>query len=293
MSWRSIGARAFIGATTLAGCVCLGFALTEWHSTSPFKFVSYLILALLASCLKVRLPRIEGTLSVNFVFTLLCILDLSLPEAVIIGLASTLGQFYWRPVRQPKLVQLVFNLSQVTLSSTLACTTYTLLFTPARHVAQPLALFAATVVYFACNSAAMSTIIALTENRSIYKIWVGSYLWSLPYYLVGGAAAAAISLLNQHLGWQSSLLVLPPIYLIYRSYRLYLGKLESEARMAEQTSNLYLRTIEALALAIEAKDETTGEHLQRVRVYATELAKDLSLSEEEMEALKAAAVLAP
>ena len=78
---------------------------------------------------------------------------------------------------------------------------------------------------------------------------------------------------------------------MYRSYRLYLGKLETEKRHAEQVSSLHLRTIEALALAIEAKDETTGEHLQRVRVYAMELAKELGLSEDETEALQAASVL--
>jgi len=291
MSWRSIGARAFISAMSLVACVCFVFALRDWHPTSPLKFVCYLILALLASCLKVSLPRIEGTLSVNFVFTLLCILELSLPETLVIGLASTLGQFYWRPARQVKPVQLVFNLSQVTLASTLAYTTYHLISIRLPHASPPLMLLAATMVYFAGNSAAMSIIIALTESKTIPKVWAESYLWSLPYYLVGGAVAATISLLNKHAGWQSSLLVLLPIYLIYRSYRLYLGKLETEARLAEQTSNLYLRTIEALALAIEAKDETTSEHLQRVRVYATELAKELGLSAEEKEALKAAAVL--
>src|SRR5262249_3265376 len=46
-----------------------------------------------------------------------------------------------------------------------------------------------------------------------------------------------------------------------------------------------------LALAIEAKDHTTGDHLQRVRVYAAELAKDLGLSAIESEALQAASVL--
>jgi putative nucleotidyltransferase with HDIG domain len=78
---------------------------------------------------------------------------------------------------------------------------------------------------------------------------------------------------------------------MYRSYRLYLGKLETEKRHAEQVSSLHLRTIETLALAIEAKDQTTGEHLQRVRVYAMELAKELGLSEDETEALRAASVL--
>ena len=66
---------------------------------------------------------------------------------------------------------------------------------------------------------------------------------------------------------------------MYRSYRLYLGKLETEKKHAEQVSNLHLRTIEALALAIEAKDETTGEHLQRVRVVRDGTAEDLGLSD--------------
>ena len=109
--------------------------------------------------------------------------------------------------------------------------------------------------------------------------------------MVGAAVAGLVNFLNRHIGWQSSLLVLPPIYLMYRSYRLYLGKLETEKRHAEQVSSLHLRTIEALALAIEAKDQTTGEHLQRVRVYAMELAKELGLSEDETEALRAASVL--
>ena len=78
---------------------------------------------------------------------------------------------------------------------------------------------------------------------------------------------------------------------MYRSYRLYLGKLEAEKQHAEKVSGLHLRTIEALALAIEAKDQTTGEHLQRVRVYAMELARDLGLTEDETEALRAASVL--
>jgi diguanylate cyclase (GGDEF)-like protein/putative nucleotidyltransferase with HDIG domain len=52
-----------------------------------------------------------------------------------------------------------------------------------------------------------------------------------------------------------------------------------------------MRTIEALALAIEAKDHTTHEHLRRVRVYAVEVGKQLGLSERDLEALKAAALL--
>src|SRR5947209_17554912 len=108
MSWiRSTGARSFIAALTSAAFACLVYGLWHWHTSDPVKFGCYLIAALLASSFKVSLPGIEGTLSVNFLFTLLGVLELSLPETLLIGLASTLGQFYWKPTRQLKLVQLV------------------------------------------------------------------------------------------------------------------------------------------------------------------------------------------
>jgi putative nucleotidyltransferase with HDIG domain len=292
MSWaRSIGARAFIASTALAACVCFSASLLHWHSGDPVKFACYLLAALLASSLKVTLPGIDGTLSVNFLFTLLGILELSLPETLLIVLACVLGQAYWKPARQVKTVHLVFNWAQLTVSSAMAYGAYALVVTRVLHGPGSLALLAAAITHFSCNTAAMATIIGLTEDKSVKKVWTDTYLWSFPYYMVGAAAAGLVHFLNGHIGWQSSLLVLPPIYLMYRSYRLYLGKLETEKKHAEQVSSLHLRTIEALALAIEAKDETTGEHLQRVRVYAMELAKELGLSEDETEALKAASVL--
>ena len=292
MLWgRSISARAFIAAMAVAACVCFVPVFLHWQSNDPVKFICYVVAAALASSLKVSLPGIEGTLSVNFLFTLLGILELSLPETLVIGLASTLAQFYWRPARQLKLVQLVFNLSQVTVSSAVAYGAYKLMVIYVLHAPRPLALLVAAIIHFGCNTAATSTIIGLTEDKPITKVWEESHLWLFPYYMVGAAVAGLINFLNKHIGWQSSLLILPPIYLMYRSYRLYLGKLETEKQHAEQVSSLHLRTIEALALAIEAKDETTGEHLQRVRIYAMELAKELGLSEDETEALRAASVL--
>src|SRR5436190_7332634 len=288
---RATAVRTFLAGMSLAGSICLLVSFTHWQSNDWVKFCAYLVAALFSSSLKVTLPGIEGTLSVNFLFTLLGVLELSLPETLCIGLASTLTQFYWRPARRPKTVQLLFNLSQVTVSSAVAYGAYRLMVLKVLHGPGHLALLVAAVTHFACNTSAMSTIIGLTESKPIRKVWNDSYLWSFPYYMVGAATAGLIHFLNAHIGWQSSLLVLPPIYLLYRSYRLYLGKLETEKRHAEQVSKLHLRTIEALALAIEAKDENTGENLQRVRVYSMALAKELRLTEDETEALQAASVL--
>ena len=53
-------------------------------------------------------------------------------------------------------------------------------------------------------------------------------------------------------------------------------------RHAEEMASLHLRTIEALALAIEAKDSTTADHLERVQTYAIEIGKEMGLSREEL-----------
>ena len=288
---RSFRALPYIVTMALTAVACLAISMLHWQPTDSVQFTCYLIAALLASRFKVSLPEVEGTLSVNFLFTLLGILELNLPETVIIGLTSTLVQFYWKPTRELKPVQLVFNLSQVTVSTSVAYWSYHFVVTHVLHAPGYLALFIAAVTHFAFNTAAMSTIIGLTEDKPIFEVWAASFGWSFQYYLVGGAVAALINFLNRFIGWQSSLMILPPIYLMYRSYRLYLGKLEDEKRHAQLLSGVHLRTIETLALAIEAKDKTTGEHLQRVRVYAMELARELLLSDSETEALRAASVL--
>jgi len=292
MPWaRQLGFRVYIAGMALAAFGCFAFAILHWQSTDPVKFVCYLVAALLASSFKVSLPGIEGTLSMNFLFTLIGILEMSLPETLLIGLVSVLAQSYWKPARRLKLVQLAFNVSQVTICSAAAYGAYKFVSIYLLHGAGPLALLVAAITHFIVGTAAMATIIGLTEDKVVEKVWTESYLWLFPYYMVGAAIAGLVSFLNRHVGWQASLLVLPPIYLLYRSYRLYLGKLEAEKQHAEKVSGLHLRTIEALALAIEAKDHTTGEHLQRVRIYAMELARELGLTEDETEALRAASVL--
>src|SRR6202021_1339596 len=74
-------------------------------------------------------------------------------------------------------------------------------------------------------------------------------------------------------------------------HRMSLDRLEADKAHVEEIAGLHLRTIEALALAIEAKDTTTGDHLHRVRVYATEIGREIKMSPEDLDALQAAALL--
>ena len=294
----SLQTKAFVGTTALIGAVMLGYSLAHWQSQDPMRFVCYLVVAVLASGLKVQLPGIDGTMSVNFLFILLGVLELSLPETLVIGCTASLAQSVWQLRGRLDPIKVLFNVcGMMANASSLTYLTYHSLV--GRFGSnKPILLMVSALVFFFANTLPISMVIALTEGKSSRRVWSECYFWSFPYYLVGAAAVGLVGIINRSAGWQTSLLVLPLIYWVYRSYRLYLGRLEAEKervevekRHVEQIASLNMRTIEALALAIEAKDHTTHTHLQRVRTYAVELARELSLGEEQIEALRAAALL--
>jgi diguanylate cyclase (GGDEF)-like protein/putative nucleotidyltransferase with HDIG domain len=290
-SWRGLSrpAKLYIALIVIAGLGTLIYGGVHQSSKNIAEFICYLGIAILASRLKVNLPGITGTLSVNFLFILIGVLELSLTETLILGAVSMLAQCLY-PER-PKAIQVTFNVCAGSISTALAYLVYHHPLANLLIANRPILLGVSATVYFIANAGSIATVISLTERRPLTRILVDCYFWSFPYYLVGAGIAGTIAWLNQTFNWETSLLMVPAVYLIYRSYRLYLGKLEDEKRHVEEMANLHLRTIEALALAIEAKDHTTHEHLQRVRVYAIEVAKELGVQGPELEALHAAALL--
>ena len=287
----SIFARIYVSLVIIIGlCVTIS-ELSRWESQDLARFFSYLILSILASRLKVVLPAITGTLSVLFIFILFGIVELSLPEALFMGCTATLIQCFWHNRKRPKTHQVLFNLGSMAIA--IACTSYAYhsRILHQGHFDAAITLLVTATVFFAMNTFPVAAAIALTERKSLRQIWQECYFWSFPYYLLGAGIAGAASAINRHFGWQTALLAVPVVYLIYRSYYLYLGRVEDEKKHAEEMASLHLRTIEALALAIEAKDHTTHDHLQRVQVYAIEVGKDLGLDDGQLEALRAAALL--
>ena len=128
-------------------------------------------------------------------------------------------------------------------------------------------------------------------SRSI-DVWNENFLWSAPSYFVG-AGAAALATLDRRRSRASWLapLAAAPLYLTYRSYKIYLGRIEDEQRHVREMADLHLATIEALALAIDAKDQTSQSHIRRVQLYAAAVARALGMTENEIQGVKTAALL--
>src|SRR5277367_1311114 len=230
-------------------------------------------------------------MSANFLFILVGILDLSYPETLFMGCLGGLVQSLWQAKPRPNHIQLSFSFANLAIAITAANAVFHSNLAIYAGFKWPLLLAAASSTYFAVNTLSVSGVIAMTEHRNAIKVWKECYLWCFPYYLLGALIAGGVSLIDRKLGWQVAILVLPIVYWIYRSYRTYLDRLEDEKKHSEEIAALHLRTIEALSLAIEAKDHTTHDHLRRVQTYAVQIGKELGLNEVELNAIRAASLL--
>jgi diguanylate cyclase (GGDEF)-like protein/putative nucleotidyltransferase with HDIG domain len=284
-------AKIYVSSIVVIGAMVTLVELARWQSQDIVRFVCYLALAIFASRLKVSLPGITGALSVLFIFILFAIVEMSLPEALFIGCAAILMQCLWNYRQRPKWHQVLFNLGSMAITVVASGAVYHASLLTQSRLEPALRLVVTATVFFLMNTFPVAGAIALTERRTLRSVWRECYIWSFPYYLLGAVVVGAASALNRHFGWQTALLAIPVVYLIYRSYYLYLDRMEDEKKHAEEMAALHLRTIEALALAIEAKDHTTHDHLQRVQIYAVEVGKDMGLDESQLEALRAASLL--
>ena len=283
--------KCFVALISALGLTCIAASAFPWHHTDLLQFTCYLVLTAIASGLKVIIPGYEATVSVGFIFFIVSIGSMSLSETVALGMAAALVQCYWKATKQLSLVHFVFNLSQVSIALTGAFWLNQFLVHGPLRARVLIALLTSALAYFFLNSLPVAIVVSLSERTPVFSKWRESYAWTLPFYLIGAAIAGLVQFLNRYAGWEISVVVMPALYLVYRSYGVYIGRMADMKKHMQEMAALHLRTIEALALAIDAKDHTTGDHVHRVRVYALELAKDLNLSAAETDALRAAAVL--
>jgi hypothetical protein len=206
-----------VGFALLVGCL-----LFEREFPDLPRYLTYLLLACVASTLKIKLPKIRGTMSINFVFILMGVAQLTAAETITLGCLAALIQSFWKSRKRPTVVQALFNIATLVTSVAVSFGVSHAL-DQGRNV--PVELTVAVCTFFVLNTGMVSLVLSLVEQQPLRKVWRQCYLWSFPYYLVGAAIASAITVSGRAVGWQSSLLILPVMYMIYSYYRLYLLQL--------------------------------------------------------------------
>ena len=139
--------------------------------------------------------------------------------------------------------------------------------------------------YFVVNTVGISVAMALSQGSDIRALWKENFRWTFPGYLYAACASGGAAILYSRLGL-GSFLLLPPVYVVSYSYKLYLEKINTELRHVHELNELNGRVIGTLAMTIEAKDRYTHKHVERVREYALAIARELGVSGPELEAVR-------
>jgi diguanylate cyclase (GGDEF)-like protein/putative nucleotidyltransferase with HDIG domain len=292
-------ARLFVGTVIGFGAVLLAVFLPYQtvSKSSLWLFLLLLGFSSLTSIFKVNLPlaRSGSTLSVSYAVDFASLLLLGPHETMIVAAASAYSQCTFRIKERNPLHRTMFSMACLVITVQAAGAAYVMLGgTPGNLEFSSLLkpLVAAATTYFIVNTLTIATAIALSTGQSIIKVWNENFLWSAPSYFVGAGAAAIASWMVVGLSAQwLALLAAAPLYLTYRTYKVYLGRIEDEQRHVREMADLHLATIEALALAIDAKDQTSQSHIRRVQLYAASVAKALGMSDNDVQGVKTAALL--
>jgi len=229
-------AKTYIAGAAAVGLTLLAIGLFQVGFPNPTRLAMFLLLALLASTLKVHLPGITGTMSVNFLFILMGIADYTFSETILAGCAGALVQSLWKARRRPQPVQILFNVSALAISISVSYWGSHVVLERAGTSSLVVLLALATCLFFVTNTGLVATVLSLVEQKPLRNVWRQCYAWSFPYYLVGAAIAAVVSLVSRSAGWRVSLLVLPVMYLTYVWYRWFL---ETAAHQQSQLTPAY------------------------------------------------------
>ena len=287
-----------IGSSTAAWgfSQCLSFTSMQWA-----QFLTLLSIIIVTSAYPVRIPNTNTSFTAGDTFTFLSVLFLGVPAAIVLGVVdsfitarrTTNQTAGWLSASAMRAVTsfVAGNVFYLTLNAHAQITSIPLGATPLQldHLLVPLAVMA--ILHYVLQGFFVATMYALKNHRSIWRFWRDSYLWTCWTFFGAALAAMLIYAAISKFGFLYVLLSVPVIAATYATHKVYFERMNEKTREASEMSRLHLATVEALATAIDAKDQTTHCHVRRVQIYAAGMGRVFGLSDQEIEALKAGALL--
>jgi diguanylate cyclase (GGDEF)-like protein/putative nucleotidyltransferase with HDIG domain len=268
----------------------------------PAQWLLLTVISLFVATVNVRLPTISSVISMGDVFTILALTQFGAgPALIMYWLDMVVGQFSnavrhhgLAGVQKVKTHKVLFNLACCSLSIIAMAAVYQrcigLGFAyPTNFV---IALLGLSISWFLVNTLTLSIAISFWSQQPFWPVWREGLGLALLNFLSSAAGAGLITLLYSKTQFLVFLLSLPIAVVVYQLYSFYVDRYEQANKHIGELNELYLQTIEALASAVDAKDQYTHGHIRRVQAYARELARYCGITaENELLALEAGAVL--
>ena len=290
----------YITSVCLLGLTVILVSLAEVVVQPPDwrkQWLSLVLLTVLSGLLPVKLPTVNVSISISETFVIAGTLlfgpsggtVLVLLDALFISIRLFLsGTLKWQ--------QVLFNLAAPPLSvwvaANLSGITPLLSTDPQFNSRFMLTLAAFTTIYFVLNSWLITLALALQRNLKPTAIWRRHFVDLLINYVAAASVALLLVYNTRTVRVELVTAIAPLLLMLYLTYKWSNRRIEVEREKVAELNRVFLSTIEALALAIDAKDQVTHGHIRRVQRYTMALARALGVTDEkQLDALKAAALL--
>ena len=253
----------------VTGVIVVGAALVvaffPRQYPDPGTFAILLAAACLTAAWKVNLPlplTNGSTLSVSHAADLMALILLTPPQAMIFGVIGAWTQCTFNVRQRYPLYRTVFSMAAAAITMQVTGLVFTLVDGTVRPLALeaiPRVIVCALLTYFLVNTGLIAGAIASSTRRSAWQVWREDFLWSAPNFMVAGTAGALSAFVLERTEPWLAILMLAPVYLSYRTYRVFLGRIEDEQRHVQETQKLHGEAIEALMLARRAESALARE----------------------------------
>lgn len=297
------GARVFILSVYGAGIAAILVTYFVLPLVAPkgelWELLAFAVMGSFAGSKKVQLMRVKGNeevghMSLGFAIVFVSLLRFGPQGAVVVGVISTLFSCLYPAAGRQPWFQTLFNLAVSAVETMLGGAVFLWLNNGGLGLSLPFSIPAvlfSSIAFFAVNTGVVATIIAICNGDKALAVWKESFLWTSPSYFAGSLfSTLAVALLGDH--FLGILLCAVPVgILTYLSYKGYMDRAVALIESKEQLADLYLATIRSLALAIDAKDQYTHQHILRVQQYSVAIAKQMNIDGDCLKAIETGALL--
>ena len=297
---RGSTATPFVRAVILAGAVVFAQSVYQL-SAAPVGSQWFILVALtlLTGSFTIAMSSLSVRVSVSETFVFASVLMFGTAAGTVTVVLETLVMSFWLRPQSRAPQRVLFNAAApaiaIWVSGTVfywfsGITPYLRHATPLPVLFLPLAVF--TTLYFLLNTWLIALAVALHKNQPPLRIWWPQFTWVSVNYFSGASVAALLVTYSHSIDVSMLLIIVPLLVISYLTFRTAMGRVDDTTKHLGQLNDLYLSTIETLAMAIDAKDQITHGHIRRVQAYAVGLAKRLGVVDGQLiRAIEAAALL--
>jgi putative nucleotidyltransferase with HDIG domain len=294
------GGRIYIVLVIAAGLAVIGSSLSDVMANPPgLEWLVLAALTLFTGSFTVKLPSLSARISVSETFVFTSVLLFGPTTGTLTVVLDVLVISFWTNSQKRHPLRLLFNVTASAIAIRAASDVFFRLSgahagaigrNDVGHLIVPVFSFA--LLYFLINTALVTGALAAERGGNLFRIWIRHFPGVSINYFVGSSIAMLIVTYTNRLDVTVLGIILPLLVISYLTFRTSMGRLDDANRHLAQIRELYLSTIETLAMAVDAKDQITHGHIRRVQVYAVELARRLGIKDpDHLMAVETAALL--